>query len=269
MKTRIFLVGMALLAIMALNVQADTLFHWTFNGPAGEPIVSDTDIVGGRTVTVFVDQDGPDGTSIEYDADGAGALMKNINSSGPDDNDPGTGFFAQDTDDAFDLSIGTFTIEAIFTVNTLRQGVIIRKYGGGQYYIDIRGDGDVQFSINGDDNAAAAGPGALTAGQSHHVAAVFDENDMDPMKIYVDGQLMGVGPYNLPPADTTRGLGIGCIVRHNGETGNAGSTGQFFDGLIDEIRISDAALTPAEFIPEPATIAFLALGGLSLLRRKR
>jgi len=45
----------------------------------------------------------------------------------------------------------------------------------------------------------------------------------------------------------------------------------FFDGLIDDVRIYNHALSPAEIqelIPEPATLLLLTLGGI-LIRRKK
>jgi len=44
-----------------------------------------------------------------------------------------------------------------------------------------------------------------------------------------------------------------------------------FNGLIDEVRISDQALTPSQFldVPEPASFSILGMGAFVLLWRKR
>ena len=50
------------------------------------------------------------------------------------------------------------------------------------------------------------------------------------------------------------------------------STNRFFDGVIDDIRIYDRALSSVEIaqvVPEPATLGMLSLGGLALLRRRQ
>lgn len=57
---------------------------------------------------------------------------------------------------------------------------------------------------------------------------------------------------------TSRWLMVGGLVDH-------------FDGNLDNIRFSDVALTPAQFIqvPEPSALALLGLGGLALFARPR
>jgi hypothetical protein len=233
-----------------------TIAHWQFNGTAGQEIVTDTDLQSGYVAHKFYDASyganaatdvfyGP--ANPTYDTGGTSAEFVND----PGDNDPGVGLVILDAgvDTPLDLStLGAFTIEAFIHPYTLRQSVIVRKYGGdGRYYIDLRSDGDVQFAINADGNAAAAGVGAVTENEWYHVAAVFDETDLAaPMKIYIDGELKGTADFRDRPLDSTRGLGIGSIIRDNNNP--PGNSGQFFNGRIDEVRFSAAALSVDQFL---------------------
>ena len=74
-------------------------------------------------------------------------------------------------------------------------------------------------------------------------------------------------PPREGPLDPTQdpGLGIGSY-----ETAAFGDFASF-DGLIDEVRISDTALSPSEFlsVPEPTFMGLFGLLGLSLARRRR
>ncbi len=240
--------------------QGQTIAHWKFDGVIGEKIVTDTDVESGYVATKFYDATyGANaakdvfyglGNSV-YDSSGSSADFQN-DPGGIAFNDPGVGMFVSDTgaNTPLDLStFGAFTIEAFIHPYTLRQSVIVRKYGGapGQYYIDLRDNGDTQFSINADTNAAAAGAGAIKANEWNHIAAVFDETDgAAPMKMYVNGELKGQATYRDRPGDTPRALGIGCIIRDN--LNPPGNSGQFFNGRIDEVRISAAALSVDDFL---------------------
>lgn len=65
--------------------------------------------------------------------------------------------------------------------------------------------------------------------------------------------------YNL--ADSGVGLRIGGLS----SSGAGNAAGSVFSGYLDEVRISDVALAPSQFlIPEPGTSALLAVAGLAL-----
>jgi hypothetical protein len=84
-------------------------------------------------------------------------------------------------------------------------------------------------------------------GEWAHVAAVFDKNaeDGDSMKLYLNGVLEDDdNPTDLNPADANK------VTIAMGETSDGGYTG-FLDGMIDELRIQDIALTPCDFLLTP------------------
>lgn len=242
------------IGLLAQTAPADIIFHWTFDGPFAEDIVSDTDIASAVPVWAFDDfQLSPDDEcSLKYGQPaifygiGTSAEFDNINAAGPAENDPGIGLFAPDrgVDTLMDLAgLPQFTIESCIYPCTLRQSVIIRKYGGlGRYYIDLRSTGALSFVINSDSNVVAAPEGTVTPHEWYHISATFDQNDTPaPMKLYVNGLLAASGGSTVPPFDSTRALSIGCIVRDNNTPPL--NSGQFFDGRIDEVRIFDEALS--------------------------
>jgi len=236
---------------------AESLSYWSFEGTLGKNIISDTDSVGGITVNAFTDMGGAGGGSRTYSE---GVMGKAGDFLNPDpDNTLGTALFVNDQD-VLDLKdLGQFTIEGFINVRTDRQSVcLVRKYGGdGRYYVDIKGNGTVRFAINSDANFILSPAGTIQVGQWHHVAATFNEADAAaPMKLYVDYELVASGGLGSRVADSTRGLGIGCIVRDN--LNPPQNTGQFFDGLIDEVRISDIALDPDDFLTSNPVVAFRA-----------
>ncbi len=234
-----------------------TIAHWQFDGAIGEQIITDTDIQSGYVAHKFYDTSFGANAAVDAFYGPANAMYNTAGTSAelmndPGDNDPGVGLVIPDTgvDTPLDLStFGAFTIEAFIHPYTVRQSVIVRKYGGspGQYYIDLKPDGDLQFSINSDANHAAAGPEAVVANEWYHVAAVFDETDLAaPMKICVNGELKGTAEFRDRPGDSPRGLGIGSIIRDNNNP--PGDSGQFFNGMIDEVRFSAAALSADQFL---------------------
>ena len=108
----------------------------------------------------------------------------------------------------------------------------------------------------------------LLDGEWHHVAVTAVD---DWIVLYVDGKRVGSGEASFLGGFT--GLNSISIGRNKDST--AGSGGQwFFDGLIDDVRVYDTALTHDEIIglaavPEPAGLALLMAGMVGLLCRRR
>lgn len=143
----------------------------------------------------------------------------------------------------------SFTFEAVVrTTNvTTTTGAILAKNGTGdgegEFWWRLPGlAGGVQRIALGDGTKEyfIAGTNALNDGRWHHVAMVYDA-DAAQIRLYADYNLETVATNILltnaigRPSD----LAIGSFL----------GGGSDFDGDMDFVRISDGALTPAQFVP--------------------
>ncbi len=83
-------------------------------------------------------------------------------------------------------------------------------------------------------------PGAVTDGEWHHVVAVRDR-DAGEAVLYLDGVEVDSAPDSQAVVDTTSTFGIGYRPPDA-----IGIAERFFQGLIDELKIYDQALSPEQ-----------------------
>jgi Carbohydrate family 9 binding domain-like/Concanavalin A-like lectin/glucanases superfamily/Tetratricopeptide repeat len=96
-------------------------------------------------------------------------------------------------------------------------------------------DHKIHFSVNHYDRSdGIRGSTDLTLNQWHHVAAVYNG---DTLRLYIDGKLDSTQPWTGGIAQNDADVLIGENAEH---------TGRFFDGLIDDLRIYNYALSEGE-----------------------
>ncbi|HEY3267289.1 MAG TPA: PEP-CTERM sorting domain-containing protein [Armatimonadota bacterium] len=126
-------------------------------------------------------------------------------------------------------------------------------------------------------------PNGLT-GKWYSMAGVSDGSKLS---LYLNDVAAGAGYRLVAQTDLTlKGSSNTALTAGTGSGGDwkagdfsvgrglyNGGHGDRAYGFIDEVRLSDGALTPDRFlstaVPEPSTCALLVLGGLSLIRRRR
>jgi len=197
-----------------------------------------------------------DTASVTFSADWGAVMYGSANPfyypAGTSADFSGGGYYRRDPGpgDVLDLTGASYTIEMFFRADTIGQAVLIRKYR--PWYVDLRPDGSIHFVHNEEDISSAAG--AVEPARWYHVAAVFDSSDgAEPMKLYLDGVESASGGTSQANPDLNEyPVGIGLIKRADD------SNGQFFDGAVDELRVSGAALVPGQFLLSAASGPALA-----------
>jgi len=86
----------------------------------------------------------------------------------------------------------------------------------------------------------------VSDGQWHHIASVFSGSNNDDVLHYIDGVLQGVSGSSSQAVNTDiSGVGSSVPV-WLGNRSQGGANIRALNGLLDEVRIYDHALTPAE-----------------------
>jgi hypothetical protein len=181
-----------------------------------------------------------------------------------------------------------FTIEASFKAESLtffhtivgRDDRYVASANGdlASLYFQVMPSREVAIKftdVDGYFHEAISAADAVTTGQWYNMAGVSDGSTMS---LYLDNAL--VAQVDLTASGSTNtSMALGSSSGGDWESGTwtvgrgmyaGGHTDRWF-GCIDEVRISNTALAPSEFlsIPEPATIALLGLASLAFLRRRR
>ena len=143
---------------------------------------------------------------------------------------------------------GSITLEAWVKYNSTgayRDIISRESWGqsgtGGGYELSLTNLGKVRLDLYQSHSTytSAIGNTTVSAGSWHHVAAVFDGSQM---RIYLDGVLDKTVSSTSAPASGTSSVKIGR---------NSGS--YYFNGLIDEARVSNAAVYTSNFTPTSLT----------------
>lgn len=198
----------------------------------------------------------------------------------------GDGFFGLFTDGDLKVSgtdVGTlsvFTIEASVKFSSLGgYQTVVGKDGlagvgstdpnQSLLYLNKTSGNAFGFTFNDGSGGSATistADGFVSADTWYHLVAVQDGADIS---LYVDGVLQATAASTVDlGALNTAGNDVWSVGRGMYNSGH----GDRVDGFIDDVRISDTALTSNQFlqaVPEPSSAALLGIGGLTLLLRRK
>lgn len=136
---------------------------------------------------------------------------------------------------------------------------------GQNYMIGVPQSGPQDFrattrsNVEGDPEIAIVGGAPLATGVKHHVIYTLDQNDttageFGTTKLYLNKQLVGTAPVADQFDVSNNGNGTAGLLDNNNWFGRAQFNDPLFDGLYDEIRLYNHALTQAEVDASPPPV---------------
>ncbi|HUW19332.1 MAG TPA: LamG domain-containing protein [Sedimentisphaerales bacterium] len=238
--------------------------YYKFDGTLGASIPSPlTDYTGNVTFTKFED----DG-SLTY-GESNPVVNKLVGTSASFE--PNCGLYRLDTGDNDILRLDgyQYTIEMWVKANTIPDvseedpGAIL--FGKSNrfvedeqltYAVELRLDRGVDYMHRGigfdtegnqrQNWRVSSGRGSVGENEWYHIAAVFDLADPEgQQKLYIDGKLRANAIIPGQNTDDVNAVAIGM------ERTIDGNSAYYFDGLIDELRVTTKALAPEDFLLVP------------------
>ncbi|HYG79370.1 MAG TPA: LamG domain-containing protein [Pyrinomonadaceae bacterium] len=155
---------------------------------------------------------------------------------------------------------GALTVEAWvkYNSNGTYQEIVAKECyataGCGGYALQLTNTGKLRFILyqGGTSYVAVVGATTVSTGVWHHVAGVFDGTNQ--RRVYLDGVEDGsASSAGSAPASGTAPLQIGRLNS---------STLYYFNGQIDEVRVSNSALYNATFTPQASLTGGASTKGL-------
>lgn len=146
---------------------------------------------------------------------------------------------------------GSMTLEAVVRLDGITSAlfsqIIFRgdnRSGYDPYFLAINDSGKVVFHLldESGDSSILVSPNAIVPGGFLHLAGTLDDAT-GTQSLYINGIEVASATTAVRPLtalDPTQDPGIGIGALQN--------SGQFFDGYIDEVRISNTALDPSTFL---------------------
>ncbi len=279
-----------LIAICGMSLSAATVGYWEFDGT--DAIIG-KDAVGTHDLVTAIGTVGSSGLKINPIPNPDGTTPwagQGDNSAG---NTSATWFTSGDVlyspnnsdsslhDSTFDLDpTKSFTVEGWF--RPLASGVIVgNQHAAGDPDVGQLGNNFKGWRVNTLDGGNTlqfhadgyAGSGSSISLQTPCVyddlnffAVVFDVAN-DSIRLYLEDELKD--STSIP--DNWSFHRGGALAFGARDLGDGTFSSLRYAGAIDEIRYSDEALSPSQFLvaPEPATMALLSMGLIGLLRRRK
>jgi len=261
MRLNHFFVATFFVSVLSFSAHASVVAHWKFEeGPAGSAASGTGSLLDASGNNLSMTPFG--GPKYEVVANPGSILGLDFD---------GTNDIAYRADSSL-FKLTSLTVEAFIrldaSLSSLHQIIFRGDYRSGKdpFYLAVLG-GKLRFYLDDLTSAVALhSPDVLPLGTNLHVAATLDDAT-DTMKMFINGvevasmSASGIRP-NVDLFSSAR-VSIGGLSDGFG-------IGQYFGGGIDEVRISDTALSPSGFltrpVPEPsALIVWALLGSIGLV----
>jgi len=142
---------------------------------------------------------------------------------------------------SINLTTSVITAEAwIKTSMSGTGGIIDKRSGSGGYDLHITGNGDPRIEVKGATNAYTSSSESVNDGNWHHMVGVYDYSASQKLRMFVDGSEISVTINGTVPSIMTSSATDLESGRYNY------SSSYSFDGIIDETRIYNRALSATE-----------------------